>query len=278
MLDGNTVVKSTAFCPAAILAAINNFPGYADPASIVAGGDGAAMQEWFKGQFAAINLQPYDGHLWGKGGDVAEVNDFLREKDFPDVQVSGQGTAAAGVFKVAINFAEPGTESTMKIGDESYQGAKFDSFDLRRLPDGRMVLKLAAAQAGWSLYLTPQAGVCDHYYVACMALWAFKDAQEVGDYKFVETPVCKFRDSVNVDWLVGMTIAGRRVDEALKKVVFEFDHLGAKGEAAVVIVTRSFSQPKVFRIDGPYIAFFHKDGMTEPAFAAHVAPDAWMKK
>ncbi|NBV77247.1 hypothetical protein EBR66_03750 [bacterium] len=280
--QAESISTSSGFSPAVIVEAFRNWPTE-DKSMRFAN---QTQSSFFK-QFGAMDLRPYKGILWGMGGRCGEVNTFLAENGFPDVRLDDgpDCVGAAGVFKKEVKHKSPGTETVMDVPSGRYQGAKFSHFEFARSRGGDVILRIPSEEEGWSLNISP---VSKHY----ADLNAYTHVQKMVEdmkqipsregYTHLELPAAKMRVDVDVKWVLNLRIGGDKIDQAFKKVVFEFDHVSAKGEAAFGAgATRSMgakTHEKVFRIDGSYLAWFSKDGMNEPALVVYVAQDGWIKK
>ncbi len=267
--------KSTAYCPAVIVAAFNELTG-----DITCSNE---FQEWFFGCFGDMNLSTLNDNLWAMAGAAAEINAFFEEKGFPEIKVDLPGVAA--VFKLAVEWANQGQKSFMFLDEGTFQGAEFDVDDekIQLLSvEGQEypVLKLATKDEGWNVYIQEIPdfdGESSELPDIGQQIVASSKGAVPHRAGAVMVPASSIDTDVDVDDFVGLEKDWLTVGAAVKKVRFEFDHKGAKAEAAFAAVLESAMGPQPYQVTKSYVAVFQHDDMAEAAFTAFVTPESWTR-
>lgn len=268
--------SSTAYAPAVIVEAYRAAPGEFSNLS-------PAQKAFFDRYYPIDWMNAFKGNLWAKFGSAGVVNKFLIDSGFPDLAKCDR-ICAAGVLKVKVEHKTSGKEVPMTVDGRAYMGAKFTrSKDTMAFGDkGSPILQIDSKEGGWKVLLKRadarfqgNAEVLPDIGKSMLELT--RKGQPLMDYSHFLVPASKAEAMVDVGKFIGVVKGPLGTDSALKQIRFEFDHLGASGEAAFMATNRSAARPAetVYTFDGPYYMVFVKDGFEEPAFTAYVGRDAW---
>lgn len=269
--------RSTAYAPAVIAEAYRAVPGEFKKLS-------PAQQAFFDRYYPVDWMKALQGNLWAKAGPAGEVNKFLTESGFPDLAKCFL-YCAAGVLKYKGEHRTTGQKLPMMIDGRQYQGAKFArSADTRAFGSSAdPILTIDSKVDGWKVLVKKadarfKGNADDLPEIGKQVLATTREGAPVLDYSHFIVPASKVQAMVDVGKFIGVSKGQLRTDMAMKHIRFEFDHEGAKAEAAFVAGTRSVVRPRetVFTFDGPHYLVFVKDGFDEPAFTAYVGRDGWV--
>lgn len=269
-------MKATAYCPAVIIEAFNQLSGEIIPAN--------DFQRNFFARYQGLNLTPLTDKMWAIAGSAEEINAFMKEHE-QDIQVSNAGVA--GVLKIALQWQKPGTKVRHEVDGVAYQGAKFDTgygcpAFIRDIGKEYPVIQILGEEAGWSVYIAEAPDLdIDAADLPAMAQGildgVIRNIFRQPNYENAILPAASLSTDVDVTPFIGLCKSWLCVDDAVKKVVCEIDHEGARAEAAVAFTKRGMSPPP-YVVTQPYLAIFHHEDMGhEAAFTAYMTPDAWVK-
>lgn len=205
-----------------------------------------------------IKLQPFGGDTFG----VASVLDLLVEwpvkgevttlqgidrKTYPGVRISGEGVKFFKAYRHDYPIAMLETKTRDRVYMTMLDRNPSDGFDL--------VERKQKISHG----LTPLL-----------------------EYDGLIFPMVDMDQNVDIGWLLGMHTRGKdgqpaRITQALQQTILKMNAVGARAKSAVAVaVTRSIAMPKPdVIINGPFLIWFERDGVTKPFFVGHITQEHW---
>jgi hypothetical protein len=220
----------------------------------------------------------------GKPG-VAEVNRFLQDKGF-DIQLKPDGVqpsdvSAAAVMDIKVTWREKGEARNSRLSTSSQKevpGVWMSSIQTAYESSGHNhPIIQVPTQNGFDVFMTRYDGTVSRDPMALHeTVSGLMD--EMTSQKTVKGawfPMVDFEESGTLSWLLGATTTDAQdgetatITQALAQYRLRMNEAGARAEAAVAVgTTKGLGGPGPVYIDGPFLVWFVKDGVTY--FSAYI--------
>jgi hypothetical protein len=222
--------------------------------------------------------------------DASELAKFLARHGFPtDVAPFGpQELGTASVLDLLVEWVEKGDVRPIRAGppkEREYAGVSIPSPQVaffRALGHAHPIVCVHTRSED-VVYMTmldlPPQGL----ELARMAqqLYSTKELV-VGEFYGVLFPMVELKETVQLDWLVGLktedSTGGKFwILKGFQKTRFRMNEIGARAEVGVLLMGALAAQkPRpVHVIDRPFLLWFHRPGLARPLFVAHITEEDW---
>lgn len=229
----------------------------------------------------------------GRSG-MAQVNRFLKDHHF-DIQldpsnVQPSDVSAAAVMDIKVTWREKGEARDHRLSTGSQKevpGVWMSSINTASSANGHNYpIIQVPTQNGFDVYMTRYDDALSNDPMALSQVTASL-MNGIGNEEAVKGawfPMVDFEKMGDLSWLLGATTTDAHdgitvtITQALAQYRLRMNEVGARAEAAVAVSGSkglSFSGPNPVYIDGPFLVWFVKDGVTY--FSAYIDEES-MKK
>ena len=223
-----------------------------------------------------------------------DINSFLRERGFT-IQLApwrndnrGKMFGVASVLDLLVKWLKPGDETTLTGVDKQeypavHQGTAVSSF-YQADQHGYPIVQLQTTSSD-QVYITKLDSVPADFELLHYARQLAGSLKSIPDYGGVIFPMVDLKQEVDIKWLIDLSTTNAqgeptRIAQALQETHLTMNELGARAKSAVAtsFVTMSYRVPKPdLIIDGPFLIWFQRPGLTEPLFVGHITEADWKK-
>lgn len=275
-----------------------------DEGSVNAG----TQKEFLEGILAAISdVEKIDEMKSIADVSADVINKFLADEGF-NIRLSqippGQGFAVASVMKILVEWVEKGTCVDIRaIDKKKYDGVQIKEKNVQYFRSqfhSEPIASPSIKSKRDSVFITKVddalAKVIENGEFSIFE-WIKKVRRgllsEFNSYSYLEFPCIDYDSEVDISWLVGLNTVSSKdskckgdsmyVSEAKQQTKFRMNELGAKVESAAAMgmlrccISSSGPIKKPLIIDGPFLLWMERSGVTIPYFVGVFNHDVWKK-
>ena len=224
-----------------------------------------------------------------------DINRFLRERGFQiklkpflrDDKWKEFGVAS--VLDLLVEWFKPGTETTLKRQDsQTYpavrQGTAVSSF-YQGAKHNYPIAQLKTKSSD-QVYLTKLDNASTDFELQHYAQQLAGSLKPIHDYGGVIFPMVDLKQHVDISWLLDLATTSAqgepvKITQALQETHLAMNEEGARAKSAVAVavaVAAAYLPPKPdLLIDGPFLIWFQRPGLTEPLFVGYITEEDWKK-
>lgn len=224
----------------------------------------------------------------GKPG-VAEVNRFLKDKGFT-IQLKSDGVqpsdvSAAAVMDIKVTWRDKGEARNNRLSTGSKKevpGVSISSIQTASHSSGHdYPIIQVPTQNGFDVYMTRYDGALSEDPMALSQITSgiMNGITHEETIKGAWFPMVDFEERGTLSWLLGASTTDAQnggtatISQALAQYRLRMNEVGARAEAAVAVsTTKGMRGPRSVSIDGPFLVWFVKDGVTY--FSAYIDEDS----
>ena len=222
-----------------------------------------------------------------------DINRFLRERGFR-IQLesfrsggNGRELGIASVLDLLVEWFRPGTETTVRGQDGNvYPAAHLvgavSSF--YRVAHHHYPVALLQTTSNDRVYMTRLDSAPADFELVHYAQQLSGSLQPIYDYDGVVFPMVDLKQEVDISWLLDLETTSAAGDpvtiiQALQETHLAMNQEGARAKSAVALdmfLCAVELKPKpVLVIDGPFLVWFQRPGLTKPLFAGYITEEDW---
>lgn len=224
---------------------------------------------------------------------AAEINRFLQKRGFkitlPPFQSNGRVKefGVASVLDLLVNWLKPGTATTLKGQDEQmYPAARLKTevssfFQATDHPYPVAQLKTTSPNL---VYMTRLDRALANFELLTYARQLANSLKPIYDYDAVVFPMVDLTQEVDVSWLINLETTSAngepvKITQAVQETHLTMNEKGARAQSAfagTVAVALAYRVPKPdLLIDGPFLIWFQRPGLSEPLFTGYITETDW---
>lgn len=224
-----------------------------------------------------------------------DINRFLRERGF-NIQLAPlrnddrwKEFGVASVLDLLVKWFKPGNETRLKGVDKQmypavHQGTEVSSF-YQADQHGYPIAQLKTTSSD-QVYMTKLDNAPADFELLRYARRLASSLKPINDYGGVTFPMVDLKQEVDISWLIDLaTISAKgepvKITQALQETHLAMNEVGARAKSAVAIAVAVAAvyrpaKPELL-IDGPFLIWFQRPGLTEPLFVGHITEADWKK-
>ena len=224
-----------------------------------------------------------------------EINRFLRERGF-NIQLAPlrndnrwKEFGVASVLDLLVKWFKPGNETTLKGVDKQvypavHQGTEVSSF-YQAGQHNYPIVQLKTTSND-QVYITKLDNAPKDFELLHYTRKLAGSLKPIEDYGGVTFPMVDLKQEVDIRWLIDLATTSAqgepvKITQALQETHLTMNEKGARAKSAVAIavaVAAAYrpARPELF-IDGPFLIWFQRPGLTEPLFVGHITEADWKK-
>lgn len=224
---------------------------------------------------------------------AADINRFLRERGFkielPPFQNNDRVKefGIASVLDLLVNWLKPGSETTLKGQNEQmYPAARLKSevSSFYQAADHTYPIAQLKTTSNDLVYMTRLDRARADFELLQYARQLAGSLKPIYDYEAVVFPMVDLKQEVDVSWLINLETTSAsgepvKITQALQETHLAMNQTGARAQSAfagTVAVALAHRMPKPdLLIDGPFLIWFQRPGLTEPLFVGYITEQDW---
>ena len=221
-----------------------------------------------------------------------EINRFLSKRGFKiQLRPFAQNTqwkefGVASVLDLLVKWLKPGKATTLKTSDgQSYAAARQDtevSSFYRAAGHDYPIAQLKTTSSDL-VFLTRLDHAAADFELLHYTRRLVDSIEPINDYSGVVFPMVDLKQEVDVSWLIDLessSASGQpvKITQALQETHLALNEKGARAKSAfaATIVQAAYRTPRPdLIIDGPFLIWFERPGLSEPLFVGHITKEDW---
>jgi len=224
-----------------------------------------------------------------------DINRFLKARGF-DIQLAPlrndgrwKEFGVASVLDLLVKWFKPGNETTLKGLDRQvypaiHQGIEVSSFYQSERHDYPIArLKTTSSD---QVYITKLDNAPADFKLLHYTQELATSLKPISDYGGVTFPMVDLKQEVDISWLIDLATTSAqgepvKITQALQETHLAMNEQGARaksGVAVAVAVAAAYHVPTPeLLIDGPFLIWFQRPGLSVPLFVGHLTEEHWKK-
>jgi hypothetical protein len=220
-----------------------------------------------------------------------DINRFLRERGFR-IQLApfrrggnGRELGIASVLDLLVDWFRPGTGTIVRGQDGKFYpaahlggaGSSFHQAAHYRYPVAQL-----QTVSGDLVYLTRLESAPADFELLRIVQQLSGSLQPIYDYRGVVFPMVDLKQEVDISWLLNLKTTSAEgepveVTQALQETHLAMNQEGARAKSAVALEVQitSTSPEAALVIDGPFLVWFQRPGLTKPLFVGYITEEDW---
>jgi hypothetical protein len=219
-----------------------------------------------------------------------DINRFLRERGFR-IQLApfrsggnGKEFGVASVLDLLVDWFKPGTETTVRGQDGNVYpaahlegaGSSFHQAAHHRYPVAQL-----QTTSGDLVYMTRLDSAPADFELLQYAQQLSGSLQPIYDYRGVVFPMVDLKQEVDISWLLDLKTTSAegelvKIVQALQETHLAMNPEGARAKSAAVLeMTMGFEPEPDLVIDGPFLVWFQRPGLTKPLCVGYITEADW---
>ncbi len=220
-----------------------------------------------------------------------DINRFLRERGFR-IQLAPfrrgsnwRELGVASVLDLLVDWFRPGMKTTVRGQDgnvypAAHLGGKVSSF--YRAADHRYPVAQLQTASSDRVYMTRLDSAPADFELLNYAQQLSGSLQPIYDYGGVVFPMVDLKQEVDISWLLNLKTTSAKgepveITQALQETHLAMNQEGARAKSAVALEmwVTSTSPEADLVIDGPFLVWFQRPGLTKPLFVGYITEEDW---
>jgi hypothetical protein len=219
-----------------------------------------------------------------------DINRFLRERGFR-IQLApfgrggnGRELGIASVLDLLVDWFKPGTGTMVWGQDWFYPAAHLEGAgsSFYRAAHHRYPVAQLQTVSGDLVYLTRLESAPADFELLRIVQQLSGSLQPIYDYRGVVFPMVDLKQEVDISWLLNLKTTSAKgepvkITQALQETHLAMNQEGARAKSAVaqeVRITHTYPEAALV-IDGPFLVWFQRPGLTKPLFVGYITEEDW---
>lgn len=222
-----------------------------------------------------------------------DINRFLRERGFtielaPLRQTGGwKEFGVASVLDLLVEWFKPGTQTTLKAQNRqvypaAHLGTEVSSF--YQTADHPHPIARLKTTSNDLVYMTRLDKVSTNFKLLHYVQRLTGSLQPNYDYGGIVFPMVDLKQEEDLRWLLDLETTNAenepvKLTQALQETHLAMNQTGARAKSAVAVgvaVAAAYRPPRPdLLIDGPFLVWFQRPGLSEPLFAGYITEQDW---
>jgi hypothetical protein len=253
----------------------------------------AFFESFMQNKVALQAFMPKELRTW-VSKSAEELNAILKKEEF-GIQLEPFKPTEFGVVSILdimLRWLHEGQRSSITVAHKDSEDTKlYDAFELK---DGFAVERLEGyAHPVITIMTKNDDGTLAkdrvHLTVADEVLTGGQlwekivkirslERKEIEEYTHVVVPMVDYDQSFKLDWLLGLSVKGWYISQALQQTKFKMNEKGARIKSAVAIAMKRSMAPMPSNkliIDKPFYLWIERDGLPYPVFTGYLNEQFW---
>jgi hypothetical protein len=221
-----------------------------------------------------------------------DINRFLRQRGFM-IQLAPfrrggnwREVGVASVLDLLVDWLRPGTETTIRGQDgnvypAAHLGGTVSSF--HQAAHHHYPVAQLQTTSGDRVYMTRLDSASADVELLQYAQQLSGTLQPIYDYSGIVFPMVDLKQEVDISWLLDLETTSAigepiKIVQALQETHLAMNPEGARAKSAVALgmLVASVYEPKPdLVIDGPFLVWFQRPGLTKPLFVGYITEEDW---
>jgi len=224
---------------------------------------------------------------------AADINSFLHKRGFkielPPFQSNGRVKefGIASVLDLLVNWLKPGSATTLKGQDEqTYPAArlKTEVSSFYQATNHTYPIAQLKTTSDNLVCITRMDHALANFELLTYARQLADSLKPIYDYDAVVFPMVDLTQEVDVGWLINLETTSAngepvKISQAVQETKLTMNEKGARAQSAfagTVAVALAYRVPKPdLLIDGPFLIWFQRPGLSEPLFVGYITETDW---
>ena len=233
------------------------------------------------------NLSHFDKkelRAWASN-NIPELNEILKKEGFSIRLEPKPGSGQVGVVSildVMVKWLHEGEKGSITTADKnSYAAvAMNDGFNMYTAAGHQHPVISILTKGEDKVFMTIADEKCESFDLLSRIGKIRKSLTKESEQRYDEIlfPMIDYDQKMTLDWLLGLAIGGKEIDQALQQTKFKMNETGAHVKSAVaisMIETTCIRNKSTYSVDKPFLVWIERPGVDAPVFTGYMDYNQW---